>query len=141
MIKNVSRKCPTAKIEGVLIVEMISQAGLEMIVGSLKDPSLGQTLMLGLGGIYVEIIKDVVFGLNPLSSTDVYKMIDSLKSKQILDGARGQVELDKEAVVECVLRFAQLLRDFPEIKEIDINPLMVLPKGQGVKILDARIII
>ena len=141
MIKNVSRKCPTAKIKGVLIVEMISQAGLEMIVGSLKEPSLGQTLMLGLGGIYVEIIKDVVFGLNPLSQTDVYKMIDSLKSKQILDGARGQVELDKEAVVECVLRFAQLLRDFPEIKEIDINPLMVLPKGQGVKILDARIII
>ncbi len=141
IIKNVSRKCPTAKIEGVLIVEMISQAGLEMIVGSVKDPSLGHALMLGLGGIYVEIIKDVVFGINPLSPTDVYKMIDSLKSKQILDGARGQAELDKEAIVECVLRFAQLLRDFPEIKEIDINPLIVFPKGQGVKILDARIII
>jgi 4-hydroxybutyryl-CoA synthetase (ADP-forming) len=97
--------------------------------------------MLGLGGIYVEILKDVAFGLNPLLTSDVYNMLNSLKSKKILDGARGAKPADKLAIIECVLRLAQLLRDFPEIKELDINPLLVLEEGKGAKVLDARIVI
>lgn len=141
MIKNISQKYPDFEIDGVLISEMIKDDGLEMILGSVKDPGLGQAVMLGLGGIYVELMKDFVFGVNPLGKNDIYKMIDSLKAKKILDGFRGQEKLDQAALLECTLRFAQLLRDFPEIKEIDINPLLLLPVGRGIKILDIRIII
>lgn len=141
LMSRVATNRPEAKLEGVLLVEMIVDKGTELILGSVQDPSLGDAIMLGLGGIYVEIIKDVVFGLNPLTPADVKRMISSLKSKKVLDGARGNKAADKEAIVECVLRLAQLLRDFPEIKELDINPLLVLEAGKGAKVLDARIVI
>jgi acetyltransferase len=141
MMKQVGINKPEAKLEGVLLVEMITDKGIELILGSMKDASLGNAIMLGLGGIYVEILKDVAFGLNPLLTSDVYNMLNSLKSKKILDGARGAKPADKLAIIECVLRLAQLLRDFPEIKELDINPLLVLEEGKGAKVLDARIVI
>ena len=141
MMARVAINLPEAKLEGVLLVEMILDSGIELILGSVKDPSLGDAIMLGLGGIYVEIIKDVAFGLNPLNRGDVLDMIGSLKSKKILEGARGGKASDKEAIVECVLRLAKLLHDFPEIVEMDINPLLVLENGKGAKVLDARIII
>ncbi len=141
IIDNVSRIKPQAKIEGVLLTEMIKEKGVELILGSFKDKALGQTIMLGLGGIYVEVLKDVSFGLNPLKPSDVLKMIESLKSYKLLSGVRGEKEKDIEALVEAVIRLAKLLNDFPEIKELDINPLYVFDKGKGVKILDSRIII
>lgn len=141
MMARVAVNRPEAKLEGVLMVEMILDPGVELILGSVQDASLGDAIMLGLGGVYVEIIKDVIFGLNPLSRADVFKMIDGLKSKNILEGARGAKPSDKEAIVECVLRLAKLLSDFPEIKEMDINPLFVLEAGKGAKVLDARIVI
>ncbi len=141
LMARVAEKKPAAKLDGVLLVEMITEPGIELILGSVKDPSLGNTIMLGLGGIYVEIFKDVVFGLNPLNHDDVAAMLAGLKSKSLLAGARGAVPVDQEAIIACVLRLAQLLADFPEIKELDINPLLALPAGQGTKVLDARIII
>ena len=141
IIDNVSRIKPKAKIEGVLLTEMIKEKGVELILGSFKDKALGQTIMLGLGGIYVEVLKDVSFGLNPLKPSDILKMIKSLKSYKLLSGVRGEKEKDIEALVETVMRLAKLLNDFPEIKELDINPLYVFDKGKGVKILDSRIII
>ncbi len=141
LMTRVAINKPTAKLEGVLMVEMITDLGTELILGSIEDPSLGDAIMLGLGGIYVEILKDVVFGLNPLTKNDVEVMINSLKSKKFLDGARGAKPSDKAMVIECVLRLAQLLRDFPEIKELDINPLLALEVGKGAKVLDARIVI
>lgn len=141
MMARVAVNRPEAKLEGVLLVEMIVDKGTELILGSVQDPSLGDAIMLGLGGIYVEIIKDVVFGLNPLTHADVNRMINTLKSKKVLEGARGNKPADREAIIECVLRLAQLLRDFPEIKEMDINPLFVLEEGKGAKVLDARIVI
>lgn len=141
LMARVAINRPEAHLEGVLLVEMILDKGTELILGSIKDPSLGNAIMLGLGGIYVEIIKDVVFGLNPLTHADVSRMIDSLKSKKVLEGARGNKPADKEMIIECVLRLAQLLRDFPEIKEMDINPLFVLEEGKGAKVMDARIVI
>jgi len=141
LMKRVAICRPDAKLDGVLLVEMITESGTELILGSVQDASLGDAIMLGLGGIYVEIIKDVAFGLNPLSRSDVLDMINNLKSKKILDGARGVKESDKEALIECVLRLAKLLIDFPEIKELDINPLLVLENGKGAKVLDARIVI
>lgn len=141
LMARVAINKPEAKLEGVLIAEMITEPGTELILGSVQDPSLGDTIMLGFGGIYVEIFKDVIFGLNPLRRSDVIKMINGLKSRKILEGARGTQVADKEALIECVLRLAKLLADFPEIKELDINPLLVLATGKGVKVLDARIII
>ena len=140
LMNRVAINRPEAKLDGVLIAEMVED-GVELILGSVQDPSLGDTIMLGLGGIYVEIIKDVIFGINPLTRTDVSKMIASLKANKILNGARGAKPADKEALIDCVLRLAKLIADFPEIKELDINPLLVLAEGQGVKVLDARIII
>ena len=141
LMTRVAANRPEAKLEGVLLVEMITEPGVELILGSIQDPSLGDAIMLGLGGTFVEIIKDVVFGLNPLTRSDVSRMINSLKSKKILEGARGAKPSDKEAVIDCVLRLAKLLKDFPEIKEMDINPLFVLEAGKGAKVLDARIVI
>lgn len=141
LMARVAVNRPEAKLTGVLLEEMISEVGTELILGSVQDPSLGDAIMLGLGGIYVEIIKDVVFGLNPLTRADVTRMINSLKSKKILEGSRGAKKSDIDAVIDCVLRLAQLLRDFPEIKELDINPLFVFEEGKGAKVLDARVII
>lgn len=141
LMARVAVNRPEAKLTGVLLEEMISEVGTELILGSVQDPSLGDAIMLGLGGIYVEIIKDVVFGLNPLTRADVVRMINSLKSKKILEGSRGAKKSDIDAVIDCVLRLAQLLRDFPEIKELDINPLFVFEEGKGAKVLDARVII
>ena len=141
LMARVAVNRPEAHLEGVLLVEMILDKGTELILGSVQDPSLGDAIMLGIGGVYVEIIKDVVFGLNPLTHADASRMINSLKSKKVLEGARGNKPADKEAVIECVLRLAQLLRDFPEIKELDINPLFVLEEGKGAKVMDARIVI
>ena len=141
LIARVSKKKPKAKIEGVLITEMIKEEGLEMILGAFKDPALGSTIMLGLGGIFVEVFKDVSFGLNPLRREDVYKMIEELKSKKLLAGARNSSAKDEKALVDSVLRLVKLIKDFPEILELDINPLLVLRKGKGAIVLDARMII
>jgi acetyltransferase len=141
MMERVAKNCPTAKLEGVMLREMVVDPGVEMILGSFKEPSLGQTIMVGLGGIYVEILKDVSFGLNPIGPEDAAAMLENLRSKKILDGARGAKAADKEKIVECLLRLSQLLSDFPEIKEMDINPLLALENGKGAKVLDARIVI
>jgi len=141
MMTTVSTNKPEAKLEGALLVEMAPKAGTELILGISKQPGLGTLLMVGLGGIYVEIFKDVQFGFTPLSSRDIDQMINSLKSAPILNGARGQATLDVPALKLTMARLSQLVTDFPQIKELDLNPLLVLPLGQGVKILDARIMI
>jgi acyl-CoA synthetase (NDP forming) len=140
IMKTVQEKMPQAKLDGVLLVEMAPDS-VEMIIGSTRDAGLGHVIMCGLGGIYVEVMKDVAFCLPPVSKQDVYRMLSKLKAKKMLDGVRGGSLLDVEALVECVGRLSQLLIDFPEIKEMDINPIAVLPKGQGVRVLDERIVI
>lgn len=141
MLERVKAKMPKAKIEGVLIAEMIENKGLEIIIGTSRDASLGNMIMVGLGGVFVEIFKDISFGLPPLTKDYAREMISQLKAKKIIDGARGGEPLDEEALLDCLGRLSALLQDFPQIKELDINPLLVLPKGHGVKALDARIIL
>ena len=141
LVSRVAANRPEAKIEGVLMVEMIEDAGTEMILGSVKDPGLGNLIMVGLGGIFVELFQDVAFGLNPLSRSDIERMLSSLKAKKLLDGARGRAKADYDALLDAIGRLAQLLRDFPEISELDINPLLVLEEGKGAKALDARILL
>jgi acyl-CoA synthetase (NDP forming) len=141
MMQIVSQNAPQANLEGALLMEMAPADGFEFILGSSKDPGLGNMIMVGLGGIFVEILKDVSFGLAPITKTDAQAMLDRIKSKKIFEGVRGKPALDVDALIDCLGRLSLLLTDFPQIVELDINPLLVLPKGQGVRVLDARIIL
>ena len=141
MIKAVSSKEPKAKIEGVLLMEMASKDGLELILGANKNYDLGMLIMFGFGGIYVEVLKDVSFAISPVTKYDAQRMISELKGSSIFQGVRGQPVFDIEKIVDCIGRLSQLLTDFPNIVELDINPLLVLPQDQGARVLDAKIVI
>lgn len=141
LIKQVKKNKPEADISGVLISEMITGQLTELIIGAVRDPALGPAVMIGLGGIYVEILADRVFGVDPLSRAAASKMLTHLKSSKILQAYRGRPLADQEKIVDCLLRVLLIMREHPEIKEIDINPLMVFAQDQGVKIADARIIL
>lgn len=140
LISNAKRFMPEALILGVAVEEMIGP-GREVILGSSRDPSFGPLLMFGLGGIYVETLKDVSFRIAPLNLFEVDSMIREIRSYPILKGVRGEEPSDLIAVKEALLRLSQLVVDFPEILEMDINPLMVLPAGKGAMVIDSRITI
>ncbi len=141
LMEAVKKNRPEAKLDGVLIVEMAPRGGTEVILGIIKDAALGHLIMVGLGGIYVEVLKDVAFGVAPITPQDAKRMIDSLKTRMMFDGVRGGVPLDVEALVDALGRLSQFITDHPEIIELDMNPLLLLPKGQGARVLDARIIV
>jgi len=136
--ENVKAKVPGAVIEGILVQEM-APSSTEVIVGAIKDPTFGPTIMFGLGGIFVEILRDVSFRLVPIERVDAEEMIGEIKAYKILEGARGMPKADKEALIEILLKTSEMLIDIPEIKELDLNPIMVYEKG--AKIVDARVIL
>ncbi len=138
IMENAKKYDINAEIKGVLIVEMV-KGGKEMIIGSKLEPGMGPVVMLGMGGIYVEILKDVTFRLAPLTDQEANDMISSIKTKKLLDGVRGEEPSDINKLSECIQRLSQLVSDFKEIKELDMNPVLVMEKGQGCKILDVRI--
>jgi acetate---CoA ligase (ADP-forming) len=131
---------PEADLQGVLVQKMAGP-GRETILGMTRDRQFGPLLMFGLGGTYVEIFKDVIFRIAPISEYWADKMIRELKGFQIFTGYRGEPPADLAAAAACLERLSQLVLDFPEIKELDINPLVVLPEGQGAMVLDARVFI
>ena len=131
---------PKADLQGALVQKMGGK-GRETILGMTRDPHFGPLLMFGLGGTYVEIFKDVIFRIAPISEHWANKMIRELKGFQILTGYRGEPPADLGAAAACLERLSQLVLDFPEIEELDINPFLVLPEGQGAVVLDARIFI
>ena len=135
---NAKRFVPDAYIKGVLVCEMITE-GKELILGVSYDNTFGHMVMFGLGGIYVEVFKDVSFRIVPVSRSEAVEMIDEIKGKSLLEGVRGEKPYDKEDIIDKILRLSQLVKDFPIIKEVDINPYIV--KHQGGVALDARIII
>lgn len=141
LLERVHKNIPTATLEGALIAEMAPTGGMELILGANKHEGLGTLLMVGLGGIFVEVFKDVSLGYAPLTEEFAQHMVKKLKSYPILQGTRGQQAFDIEKMVEVLGRLSQLVIDVPEIKELDVNPLLVLPKGQGVRVLDARILL
>lgn len=140
LISNAKRFMPEALILGVTVEEMIAQ-GKEVVLGSSRDPSFGPLLMFGLGGIYIEVLKDVSFRIAPLTFNEAELMIKEIRSYPILKGVRGEEPSDLIAVRESLLRLSQLVTDFSEILEIDINPLMVLPAGKGAVVIDSRLTI
>jgi acyl-CoA synthetase (NDP forming) len=113
----------------------------EIILGIKRDPSFGPVLMFGLGGIFVEIFKDVSFGIAPLSREEARNMIEQTKAYKILKGTRGRPPRDIDTIVDALLRLGQLAMDYPQIEELDINPLFVMDEGQGSVIGDASMIL
>jgi acetyltransferase len=140
MMLRIKRKRPEAELRGVLIEKMIT-GGREVILGMKKDPQFGPVLMYGLGGIFVEVLKDVAFGLAPITEEECYKIIESTRSYKLLRGARGEKPVDVSLIVGNLQRLSQLVTDFPEIDEVDINPLKVGVLGDNAYVVDARIIL
>jgi acetyltransferase len=140
MKERVKRMLPEADLWGISVQEMIRD-GKEVILGMVRDPQFGPVIMFGLGGIYVEVLKDVSFRIAPLSVEDAHEMIHGIRSLPLLQGARGEKPIHMDSVVEALLRLSQLAADFPEIFEIDVNPLKVFPEGRGPVALDARLTI
>jgi acetyltransferase len=128
---------PSAHIEGVLIQEMVPK-GKEVIIGITSDPQFGHMIMFGMGGIYVEVLKDVAFRIAPLSREDAHEMIRETKSFPLLRGVRGEAEADIGAIEKSLLVLSQMASDFPQIIEADINPLLVRDRGEGIVAIDAR---
>jgi acetate---CoA ligase (ADP-forming) len=124
----------------VVVQEMVT-GGIETVIGMSTDPSFGPLIMFGLGGIYVEILKDVAFRINPLTDIDVDEMIRNLKSYPLLTGFRGAKAVDLATLKESLLRLSQLVTDFDELAEIDINPFMACPTKKKSKAVDARFIL
>lgn len=138
IIANAKNYKKDANIKGVLVQQMIESAR-ETILGAKHDKLFGSLIMFGLGGIYVEALKDVVFRLAPIDEREALKMVESIKTYKILKGIRGQPPSDIKVLVECLQRLSQLVTDFPEITEFDMNPLLVLEEGKGACAVDVRI--
>ncbi len=138
ILNNVKKRRPDAEIEGIYVQEM-APSSTEVIVGATKDPTFGPTIMFGLGGIFVEILKDVSFRLIPITRDDAVEMIHEIRSYKILEGARGMPKADEGALVDILLNTSRMVSECPEIKELDMNPILVYEKG--AKIVDARVIL
>jgi len=140
LLKRVQSALPDAPIWGVMVQKMIS-GGKETILGMRKDPHFGPLLMFGLGGIYVEAFKDVTFRIAPIRELGAQRMITEIKGYSILRGFRGEPPSDIPKIVECLERLSQLAMEITEVDELDINPLLVMPEGQGAFVVDARILL
>jgi acetyltransferase len=139
LMTRVAEREPRARLEGALIVEMAKIGGREIILGLKKEPGLGSLIMVGLGGIFVETFKDVSFRFSPLTREDASEMLHELHALPLLSGVRGQSGVDITALESAIGRLARLAEDFPEIEELDINPLLAFPDADDFRVLDARI--
>ena len=140
MNARILKAFPDAQLGGVMLQRM-AVGGRELIVGGRQDAQFGPVVLVGMGGIFVEIFEEAVLRVAPVSRAEAYGMIEELKGSQILMGARGGKRFDIDAVVDAILRVSQLLVEFPQIRELDINPLRVFHDGEGCTALDARVIL
>ena len=138
IISKVKKYNKEAQIFGVITYSMISKA-TEIIIGMIKDPHFGPVVMFGLGGIFVEVLKDISFRILPIEERDAGEMITGIKGYEILKGARGNSPRDIQAIKEVLLKVSKLTTENPEINEIDLNPIFVFEKG--LQVVDARMIL
>ena len=138
IIQSCKTAVPTAKIEGVSVQPM-GKPGIEVIIGVIKDPSFGPTIMFGLGGVFVEVLKDVAFRIIPIEKSDAGDMINEIKGKKLLEGYRGQEPADVASLQQMLLKLSDFVNETPEIQEIDMNP--VFAYKDGAVVVDARIIL
>ena len=137
MMLRINKHAPNAIIGGIY-VEKMAEKGLEVIIGMTRDPQFGPMLMFGLGGIFVEVMKDVTFHLAPITETEAIQMLQSTRSYELLQGKRGLKEVDLKAIAVALQRISQLTTDFPQILDLDINPLIVGEIGNEPVVVDAR---
>ena len=140
IIYRAGRYVQGANIWGCQVQQMVP-GGREVLVGMSRDPQFGPLVAFGLGGIYVEALKDVAFRVAPFSPQEADEMIREIRSYRLLEGVRGEPPADHEAMVDALLRISQLVTDFPEIVELDINPLMVFEEGRGAMAIDMRLVL
>jgi len=140
LIKSLSRGKKKQRVTEVLLQQML-RGGVETVFGMTHDPSFGPLMMFGLGGIYVEVMKDVSFKIHPLTDKDAEEMIQSVRGYPLLTGFRGSKPVNMDILKEMLLRLSQLVSDFPEIEEFDINPFFTGPERSQCKAVDARIIL
>jgi len=140
ILQNCRRFKPDAQIEGIEVSQQVSP-GVETIVGARRDLSFGPVVMFGLGGIYVEVMKDIAFRAFPLSRGEANRMISEIKTYPLLLGVRGEKRKDIDMLADAVLRVGTIIKKFPEISDIEINPLIAYEYGQGVKAVDVRILL
>jgi len=138
ILENANKYNPSVRITGVLVQEMAPKS-TEVIVGAIKDSQFGQTMMFGLGGIFVELLKDVTLKIAPITEAEAVEMITGVKAYPILKGYRNTIPADVDAITAILLNTSRLVMENPEIKELDLNPVMVYEKG--AKTVDARIIL
>ena len=136
--KQVTQLHSEKDMDGVLVQPMLTQ-GVEVIIGMTEDALFGPLLGFGLGGIFVEILKDMVFRIAPLTDIDVSEMVKNIKGYKLLKGYRGHKPADEDSIQELLLRISRLVEQVPEISEIDLNPIIVMPPGEGCRVVDARI--
>jgi len=129
---------PEARLSGVLVQKMVPQ-GKEVIVGGVRDPQFGPLMMFGLGGIYVNFLRDVSYRLGPLSMSEARGMIEETKAYTLLRGVRGELPSDIESVMDVLLKVSQIMNRFREVSEMEINPLFVYGEKEGCLALDIRI--
>ncbi|RUA03817.1 MAG: CoA-binding protein, partial [Deltaproteobacteria bacterium] len=140
IIANAKAFNADAQIDGVLIQKMAPE-GREVILGANRYPNFGHLLMFGSGGVLVEVFKDVTFRLAPINRNNARLMVKSIKGRALLEGYRGMPKADIADVEKNLVRLSDLVTDNPEIKELDINPLLVHPEGQGATVADCRFIL
>ncbi|WP_292390252.1 acetate--CoA ligase family protein [Methanosarcina sp. UBA5] len=140
MMDSIPKKLPDVFLEGVQLQPMLS-GGKEVILGMVHDSTFGPMLMFGLGGIYIEIFKDIQFAIAPVDEREAREMITGIKTYPLLSGIRGEKPSDIDSLVDIILKVSSLVCDFPEIKEFEINPVMVFEKGKGALAVDLRLIL
>jgi len=140
MERSLSAKAPDARIEGFEIEKMI-EGGKEVLLGIQRDPGFGPIIVFGMGGIYVEVLRDVTFRLAPLRELSARHMVASVRAFPLLTGVRGEPPGDLEALYEAIERISQLAVERPEVSELDVNPLIVRGAGHGVCAVDARVVL
>ncbi|MCX8208390.1 MAG: acetate--CoA ligase family protein [Sulfolobales archaeon] len=140
IMSNVRSRAPAARVSGILVQEMVPQ-DLEVIVGATRDAVFGPVVMFGLGGIFVEVLRDVSIRITPITEYDAEEMLREIKAAQILQGYRGSPPRDRKAIVDIILKVGRLMEEVPEVTDVDLNPVMVFPEGMGAKIADARILV
>jgi succinyl-CoA synthetase beta subunit len=140
VMANSLQYAPSADIDGVLIQEMVS-GGTEVIIGVTHDAQFGPTIMFGLGGIFVEVLKDVTFRVAPIGLPEARRMIEDIRAVKVLEGARGRQKADVEALARLLVSVSEFASDTKAlVQELDMNPVLVLPEGQGLKVIDALIV-
>lgn len=139
IIESVRKRVPGAEVAGVLVQEMAPPGAVEVVVGAVRDPVFGPAVMFGLGGVFVEVFQDVSFRVAPFTRSDAMEMMREIRAYRLLQGYRGKPPRDLEALADIIMAVQEIMTENPEIREMDLNPVMSYP--QGALAVDARIIL